>query len=192
MLEKKAIYNLQTPLFLVGMMGSGKSRIGKLLAEKLNVAFVDIDQTIVTQEKQSINDIFAHPQKGEAYFRKLELTIINKIISTPPKIKIIAGGGGAFINPQIRSLLKKKKIFTLYLDVPLWLLWLRVKNNKERPLLHDKNPRKKLKEIYEARRATYLTADKVVSSGIGSKNKNMLRLLSALADHGMVKKVNNS
>ncbi|MGI9461964.1 MAG: shikimate kinase [Alphaproteobacteria bacterium] len=180
-------HRLTAPIFLVGMMGSGKTRIGKMLADELAVHFIDIDNIISQNEKKSINDIFN--QQGEDYFRKKELTTIKKIITTPPKIKIIASGGGAFINQKVRQFLKNKKIFTLHLDVPLWVLWVRVKNNKDRPLLHIINPRKQLKKIYDIRRPIYLTANRTVPSGFGSKRKNMLRLLAALLDNGMVKKI---
>ena len=171
MANKKSKYRLMAPVFLVGMMGSGKSKIGKMLAEKLAVEFVDSDKVIVEQMGKTINDIFSDPKQGEKYFREKELAVISNIITHAPKNKIMAGGGGAFINPKVRGALRHKKITTVYMDVPAWLLWVRVRGGKDRPLLRDKNPKKKLREIYHARRPTYLTADIIMPANHWLKKK---------------------
>lgn len=192
MTDKKNSYKLHSPVFLVGMMGSGKSKVGKLLADELAVNFVDSDEAIIKAEGKSISDIFMNPTMGEAYFRKKETLMIKKIIATAPVNKIIAGGGGAFINPAVNTLLRKKNIVTLYIDTPLWVLWMRVKNGKDRPLLKDNHPKQKLRAIYNARRPIYLTADMVLSSIVGSKKRNMARLLSILINYGIVQKINKT
>ncbi|MDI9313550.1 MAG: shikimate kinase [Hydrotalea sp.] len=193
---KKNTYRLKSSVFLVGMMGSGKSKVGKLLAEAIGVDFIDTDEVIIAMEGKSITDIFTDPALGQDYFRKKELSVMKKILSTTANKKnnnkIIAGGGGSFINPAIRKLLREQQVVTIYIDAPVWALWMRVRHGKDRPLLKDKNPRKKLREIYNARRATYMTADIILPFGPlggGSKKKNMSRLLSILIKHGIAEAV---
>jgi len=131
-------------LVLVGMMGSGKSSIGKLLSKKLNFEFIDIDQQIEEIEKNTIVEIFS--KKGEKYFRNLEENI--SIKSLKLKNKIISLGGGGYINPNIRK-------NTVDNSTTIWLNWKsttlinRIKNSKKRPIAIKLNTFKLKKLIFE-------------------------------------------
>jgi len=135
---------------LTGMMGVGKTTIGKRLAKKLNYNFVDIDKIIEKKEGQSISSIFK--SKGENYFRKLErdLTIIElKKINT-----VISLGGGAFLNGSIRKHVKKNSV-SFWIDVPIGTILKRLKKSKNRPLLNKENSDGVIKKIYFARKKFY-------------------------------------
>ncbi len=135
---------------LTGMMGVGKTTIGKRLAKKLNYNFVDIDKIIEKKEGQSISSIFK--SKGENYFRKLErdLTIIElKKINT-----VISLGGGAFLNGSIRKYVKKHSV-SFWIDVPIGTILKRLKKSKNRPLLNKDNSDGVIKKIYFARKKFY-------------------------------------
>lgn len=179
-------YILQRPIMLVGMMGSGKTRLGRMLAKELDVPFVDSDQVIVEKEGMSINDIFADPHKGEVYFRQGEWAAIKNITVQKPLAKIIAVGGGAFMNDNLRAWVRDKNICTVYLDVPPWLLWLRLHDKTDRPLLRGADGLQRFQQLYKQRRPTYLLAEKVITAGLGTKGSNMRRLLSRLVKDGIV------
>ena len=141
-------------LTLTGMMGVGKSTIGKILAKKLNYNFVDIDKIIEKKEGYSINSIFK--TKSENYFRKIE----NDITLTELKKNntVISLGGGAFLNTSIRKSAKKFSI-SFWLNVPVDELIKRLKKNKKRPLLFKKNINTEVKKIYFERKKIYNEAD---------------------------------
>ncbi len=120
-------------LVFIGMMGSGKSSIGSLVAKKLNLNFVDIDKEIESEQGQSINEIFQI--KGEDYFRKIEEKITIKKLKL--NSTIISLGGGAFINKKIRKEVIKNHI-SLWLDWNHQTLLKRIKNSKKRPLAFNK------------------------------------------------------
>ena len=120
-------------LVFIGMMGSGKSSIGSLVAKKLNLNFVDIDKEIESEQGQSINEIFQI--KGEDYFRKIEEKITIKKLKL--NSTIISLGGGAFINKKIRKEVIKNHI-SLWLDWNHQTLLNRIKNSKKRPLAFNK------------------------------------------------------
>ena len=141
-------------LTLTGMMGVGKSTVGKNLAKKLKYNFFDIDKIIEEKEGSSINFIFQN--KSESYFRKIE----NEI--TLPHLKrnnsVISLGGGAFLNNTIRKNVKKSSI-SFWLDVPINELIERLKKSKQRPLLFKKNISEVVKKIYFERKKIYNEAD---------------------------------
>ena len=136
------------------MMGVGKSTIGKILAKKLNYNFVDVDKIIELKEGSSINSIFKN--KSETYFRKVE----NDITLTELKKSnsVISLGGGAFLNNAIRKNTKKTSI-SFWLDVPIEELIKRLKKNKQRPLLFNKNINNAVKKISFDRKKIYNEAD---------------------------------
>ena len=141
-------------LTLTGMMGVGKSTIGKKLAKKLKYNFIDIDKTIELKEKSSINLIFKN--KSESYFRKIESEIT---LSELKKEKsVISLGGGAFLNKEIRSSVKRLSI-SFWLDVPVEELIKRLKKSRKRPLLLKKNINETVKKIYYDRKKNYSKAD---------------------------------
>ena len=135
-------------------MGVGKSTIGKILAKKLNYNFVDIDKLIESKENLSINLIFKH--KGESYFRKIEYKVILSELKN--NNSVISLGGGAFLNNAIRKNAKKLST-SFWLDVPVEELIKRLKKNKKRPLLLNKNLSETVKKIYFDRKKIYNEAD---------------------------------
>jgi|SaaInlV_125m_DNA_1040241.scaffolds.fasta_scaffold09801_4 shikimate kinase len=141
-------------LTLTGMMGVGKSTIGKKLAKMLNYDFFDVDKLIEAKEKSSINFIFKN--KGENYFRKIESEITMKILKK--NNSVISLGGGAFLDKSIRSSTKKKSI-SFWLDVKIEDLLERLKRSKKRPLLQKKNVDDAVKKIYLERKKFYNEAD---------------------------------
>ena len=136
------------------MMGVGKSTIGSLLAKVLNFKFIDMDRLIEEKEKMTIKKIFAN--KGEAYFRNIEKKItLNNIQDNK---RVIALGGGAFINPIIRKeVLLKTSSF--WLDIKPDTLIKRTNKSNKRPLIDNKNFRGKIYRIYEERKDFYGLAD---------------------------------
>ena len=145
---------MEKNLTLTGMMGVGKTTIGKSLAKKLNYAFVDIDKIIEEQEGESISSIFKN--KGENYFRKLETQQTVKELKKYNSI--ISLGGGAFLNSSIRQCSKKHSI-SFWLDVPIETLLKRLKNSKNRPVLEGKKTDASIKKIYFIRKKFYKMAD---------------------------------
>ena len=141
-------------LVLTGMMGVGKSTIGKNLAYKLSYNFVDVDKLIETREGCTINQIFK--TKNENYFRKVESEISLEILKT--NNSVISLGGGAFLNKDIRNKVKNSSI-SFWLDVEVNELIKRLVNAKKRPLLRNKNLRETLNKIYLERKKTYNEAD---------------------------------
>jgi shikimate kinase len=145
---------VQKNLTLTGMMGVGKSTIGKNLAKKLKCKFVDVDKLIEGKEGMSINLIFKN--KSESYFRKIESEIT---MSELKKVNsVISLGGGAFLNNSIRKSVKKLSV-SFWLDVPIDLLINRLKRSKKRPLLNNKNINETIKKIYFERKKIYNEAD---------------------------------
>ena len=121
-------------LTLTGMMGVGKSTIGKNLAKKLNYKFIDVDKLIEIKEGSSINFIFKN--KSESYFRKIENDITLSELKNDNSV--ISLGGGAFLNNAIRRSAKKLSV-SFWLDLPVEALIKRLKKNSQRPLLFKKN-----------------------------------------------------
>ncbi len=141
-------------LVLTGMMGVGKSTVGKNLAQKLSYNFVDIDRTIESREGSSINLIFKN--KSESYFRKLENEI--SLEKLKKKNTVISLGGGAFLNKSIRREIKNTSV-SFWLDVDVSELIKRLKKTKKRPLLYNKNLNVTVNKIYLERKKTYSEAD---------------------------------
>jgi len=140
-------------IVFTGMMGAGKTTLAKLLANALQLDFIDTDFLIEQQEKKLISEIFA--KEGEAYFRKLEEEIIKKNF-TPCK-QVISLGGGAFENPKTRDLLLKNAI-VIYLEATPTTILSRVKNNNKRPLLNDNMNIEKITKIIKMRETNYKSA----------------------------------
>ena len=139
---------------LTGMMGVGKSTVGKNLAEKLNYKFVDIDRLIEKIEGCSIKIIFK--QKSEIYFRKLEKQVTLRELEK--ENIVLALGGGAFLDKSVRQEIQKKSI-SFWLDTNLDILIKRLKKTNKRPLLYQKNLSQTVKKIYLDRKKTYSKAN---------------------------------
>ena len=145
---------MKNSIALIGLMGAGKSTVGKVLANDLGWSFIDIDEEIVKHEKMSINDIFE--TKSEQYFRELETKIIKKF--TQEKNIILSLGGGAFEKGVNQEFLLKNTI-VIYLCADIDTIYERIKTDNSRPLLKCDNPKGKLKELLEKREPNYLKAD---------------------------------
>jgi shikimate kinase len=145
---------LKKNLTLTGMMGVGKSVIGKILAKGLSMQFVDLDRVIEKNLNMTIQKIFE--TKGEFFFRSLEEKIALQEVKK--KNTVISLGGGAFMNPRIRKqILLSSKSFWLDLDIES--IEIRVKNLKKRPLLNTHNIKNTLEKIYKERKKTYELAN---------------------------------
>ncbi|MGB1235828.1 MAG: shikimate kinase [Planktomarina sp.] len=168
---------LKTSLVLVGMMGSGKSAVGKALAAELDMPFVDADTEIEIAANMSIKEIFA--RDGEAFFRQAEARVINRLLTDG--VQVLATGGGAFMSPVVREALKDGAI-TVFLDATIDTLWERVRYSKTRPLLQTEDPLRTLTALLANRRPTYLTADLIVKTRVEySIGETMAVVIDALA-----------
>ena len=145
---------MKKSLVLTGMMGVGKSTIGRLLAKRLKIKFIDVDKIIEKNEGKSIKKIFE--DNGEKYFRKIEEKITFKIIKK--KNAVIALGGGAFINNAIREKVLNTCI-SIWLKVSLEKLIVRYKRSNRRPLLDKRKLDINVKKIYQTRKNIYRLAN---------------------------------
>jgi len=163
---------LKKSLVLTGMMGVGKSTIGRLLAKRLKVKFIDVDKVIERNEKKSIKRIFN--ENGEVYFRKLEEKITSKILKSNKKV--IALGGGAFMNNEIREKILRSCI-SFWLKVDLNKLIKRYKKNNRRPLLNQKNLETDVKKIYQMRKKIYGLANFKINCDNMNKSQIVEKIL---------------
>lgn len=147
---------------LVGLMGVGKSTVGRKLAEQLSAPFVDSDEEIEKAAGLSVEEIF--DRLGEPEFRRGERRVIERLVNGPPIV--LATGGGAYMDPETRALLKEKAT-TVWLRADLDTIWKRVSRRDTRPLLKKDNPKQVLAELNAARAPVYAEADIVVDSGDG-------------------------
>lgn len=169
---------LERPLVLVGLMGAGKSVIGRRLAHVLNVPFVDADSEIEAAANCTINEIFA--RFGEAAFREGEARVMARLLDGPPSI--LAAGGGAFMNDDTRARIRDRGT-SVWLKADLDLLARRTAGRGHRPLLNDKNPRQVLAELIERRYPVYAEADVTVEMMEETPDVSARRVLDALRDH---------
>jgi len=153
-LAGKGPAKLGRTVVLVGMMGAGKTAVGKALAARLGVAFRDSDAELEIAAAMSISEIFA--RDGEAFFRARETEVIDRLISAPPCV--LSTGGGAFLQPSNREIISAKGV-SVWLNADLALLWSRVKSKDTRPLLRTPDPYGTLCVLFEARVPVYAMAD---------------------------------
>lgn len=148
-------------LYLVGMMGAGKTTVGRILAKHLGYRFADTDEMIEQVAGQSIAKIFE--TEGEAAFRELETKVLAEVSAY--KKLAISTGGGIVLRTQNWSYLHYGIV--VWLDVPVEELYNRLREDSTRPLLRDPDPLAKLQNLYESRQALYAQADVRVTSGAG-------------------------
>jgi len=148
------VWKLKKPVVLVGMMGAGKTAVGRALAQRLGVPFLDSDAEIERAANMTIAEIFA--RDGEAFFRDRETEVLNRLLDE--ECGVLSTGGGAFLAERNRRLISQKAV-SVWLDVDLALLWSRVKHKDTRPLLRTADPYATLRALYEARVPVYATAD---------------------------------
>lgn len=163
------------PIVLVGLMGVGKSTVGKRLAHRLGLPFVDADNEIEEAAGMSIADIFA--QFGEAYFRDGERRVIQRLIDGRPKV--IATGGGAFVNAATRELILSDAL-AIWLDADINVLVERVRRRDTRPLLRGKDPATVLRELAAVRNPLYAQAHLRVPSNNAPHEATVRAILEAI------------
>ena len=165
-------------LVLLGMMGVGKSTLGKIVAKKLNLKFVDTDLNIEKNCSMKIWEIFEN--KGEDFFRNEEE---KEVLECLKKNKtVIALGGGAFMNKNIRDFILKNSL-SFWLDLNLKTINKRVKWNKKRPLLNKKNSMKKLDNLYAERKKIYKLANHRIACEQLSKENIVKKIISLYEKH---------
>lgn len=168
---------LKKTVVLVGMMGAGKTAVGKALAARLEVPFLDSDAEIEAAANMTIAEIFE--RDGEEFFRKRETEVIERLLDT--QCAVLSTGGGAFLSARNRDLISAKGV-SVWLNADLRLLWSRVRHKNTRPLLQTANPFQTLRAIYEARVPIYALADlNVVSCAEYSIERMADLVLDALA-----------
>jgi shikimate kinase len=174
-----AVPHLTRTLVLVGLMGAGKTSVGKRLATLLSVGFTDSDAEIVTAAGMSIPEIFA--TLGEPAFRDGERRVIARLLAERPGV--LATGGGAFVEPRTRAEIKRHAT-SVWLRADLDLLWDRVRDRPGRPLLQTSDPRAVLEDLCRRRSPIYAEADVIVDSRRGASHEAMAReILAAVAAH---------
>ena len=161
---------------LVGLMGVGKSSVGRRLANALDLPFRDADAEVEAAAGRSIADIFA--ELGEPAVREGERRVIARLLDEPPHV--LATGGGAFIDPKTRELIKAKAV-SVWLKTDLEVLARRVARKDTRPLLVGKDPLEVLKAQAEARYPAYAQADVTVETGDAAHHVSVDQLLRALS-----------
>lgn len=152
-------WDVKKTIVMVGMMGAGKTAVGRALAHRLGVPFLDSDAEIVAAANMSIAEIFE--RDGEAFFRARESQVIDRLLDT--ERCVLSTGGGAFLSETNRRMISDKGV-SVWLNADLDLLWSRVKHKDTRPLLRTENPRATLEEIHDARVPLYARADLRVDS----------------------------
>ena len=150
---------LDRPVVLIGLMGAGKSTIGRRLGARLGIPFVDADAEIEKAAGSSIEDIFA--AHGEQAFRDGERRVIARLLKDP--VHVLATGGGAFIEPATRELIRGSGI-SVWLRAELDVLLRRVKRRNDRPLLREGDPQEILRQLMDDRYPIYAEADVTVDT----------------------------
>ncbi len=174
--QQKNIYRLKKTVVMVGMMGAGKTAVGRALAGVLNVPFLDSDAEIETAANMSVQEIFA--RDGEPFFREKEAQVIARLLET--ERCVLSTGGGAFLAEGNRSLITQMGV-SVWLNADLPVLWQRVRHKDTRPLLRTENPHETLSGIFESRVPIYRLADlEVVSEARFSIEEMAHRVVDAL------------
>jgi shikimate kinase len=163
---------------LVGMMGAGKSSIGRRAALRLGIPFVDADAEIEKAAGMTISDIFA--TRGEAEFRAGEARVILRLLESGPQV--LATGGGAFTNPDTRAAIGAKGI-SIWLKAEFDVLMKRIRRRHDRPLLKTEDPGATLRKLMEERDPVYALADLTVQSRDVMHDKIVDEIVSGLAGH---------
>ena len=174
----------QRPIVLVGLMGAGKTSVGRRLAEKLRIPFVDADHEIEAAAGKSIKEIFA--DHGEPYFREGERRVIQRLIGNGAQV--LATGGGAYMNDETRQRIQESGI-SVWLRASLPILMKRVMKRQDRPLLQNDDPEAVMRGLIDKRYPVYALADVTVESRDVQHGQMVNDVIRALAQwHGWDKK----
>jgi len=166
------------PIVLVGMMGAGKTTVGRRLATRLGRHFVDSDEEVEKAAGMSIEEIFA--SRGEADFRAGEQRVIARLLKDQDLV--LGTGGGAFINAETRALVKASAV-SVWIKADFELLFQRVQRRSNRPLLKTANPRETLKGLIDKRYPVYAEADVTVVSKDVPQDQVASEVIDALLDY---------
>ncbi|MDB4211871.1 shikimate kinase [Ascidiaceihabitans sp.] len=181
-------YTLLKTVVMVGMMGAGKTAVGRALAQRLGVAFLDSDAEIEVAANRSVPEIFE--RDGEAFFRSRETQIIERLLIE--KRCILSTGGGAFLSEKNRTNISAQGI-SVWLNADLELLWSRVRSKDTRPLLRTDDPRATLKNLYDQRVPIYSLADLTVGSAPEYSIEDMVdQVIDALVARNDILEVHNA
>jgi shikimate kinase len=164
-------------IVMVGLMGCGKSAVGRRLAARLGLPFVDADEEIEKAAGQSIEDIFT--EHGEPYFREGERKVLSRLMRSGPQV--LATGGGAFMNPETRAAIAERGI-SVWLKADLPLLVRRVGKRNNRPLLKGGDPEAVMRKLMDLRYPVYAQADITVESRDVSHEVIVAEIIERLAD----------
>ena len=168
---------LKKTIVMVGMMGAGKTAVGRALAARLGAPFLDSDHEIEAAANMTIPEIFA--RDGEAFFRQKEAQVIARLLEEARGV--LSTGGGAFLSETNRRTISEKGV-SVWLNADLDVLWNRVRHRDHRPLLKTADPYNTLKDLYDARVPLYAQADLVVRSDAQTSVEGVVdRVLAALA-----------
>jgi shikimate kinase len=163
-------------LILVGLMGAGKSAIGRMVAAELGIPFIDTDHEIETVSRMTIAELFA--AYGEDEFRALETRVVGRILQDGPRV--VSTGGGAFINERTREEIRNGGL-SVWLKADLETLWERVNKRSHRPLLKTENPKQTLEKLMDSRYPIYAQADITMVSRNVRKDVMTREVLKAVA-----------
>jgi shikimate kinase len=169
---------LDRPIVLVGLMGAGKSTVGRRLAKRLGLPFIDTDAAIADAAGYTAAEIF--DRYGEADFRDGERRLVARLIDD--EVKVIATGGGVFVDPRTRKLLNERAI-TVWLDAPVDVLADRTARRDTRPLLRNGDPKGTLERLAKDRGPSYAEAHIRITSGAGAHHDVVESIVSALESH---------
>ncbi len=172
---------LNRTVALVGMMGAGKSSVGRRLANRLGVPFRDADTEIEAAAGCSISEIFE--RFGEPGFREGERKVIARLLAEPPHV--LATGGGAFVTEGTRAAIKAQAT-TIWLRAPAALLVSRIDRRDHRPLLRDGDPREIIERLLRDREPLYAEADYTIDGGDGPHSTAVERILNTLGACGLL------
>lgn len=176
MAQNLPIYRLKKTVVMVGMMGAGKTAVGRALAAKLGVPFRDSDHEIEAAANLTVPEIFE--RDGESFFRKRETEVIARLLDAEPGV--LSTGGGAFLAEVNRDTISAKGV-SVWLDADIDLVWHRVRFKNTRPLLRTSNPRQTLEQLFTARVPVYALANlSVVCSPTLSIEKMANRVIDTL------------
>lgn len=169
----------QRPIVLVGLMGAGKTSVGRRLADKLGVPFVDADHEIEAAAGKTIKEIFA--DHGEPYFREGERRVIQRLIGNGAQV--LATGGGAYMNDETRQRIQEKGV-AVWLKASLPILMKRVMKRQDRPLLQAEDPEAVMRGLIDKRYPVYAQADVTVESRDVQHGQMVNDVVRALAQWG--------
>jgi len=177
-MEALAPLSVPRTVALVGLMGAGKSAIGKRLAARLGLPFVDADDEIERAAGCTIAEFFE--RRGEAEFRAGERRVISRLLAGPPHV--LSTGGGAYMDPETRALMRERAL-TVWLRADLEVLYDRVKRRGHRPLLSNGDPKEILGRLMTQRYPVYAEADLIVESTAQPADITTEQVIEALRNH---------